>query len=189
VERYERAGILVFVQIDHLSGELIGEALEQMLANGAANVQLLPSLTKKGRPGQLLLIDVPRDKLSGIEEILITELGVGGWHCLHTQHVHFGTETVIMKLTFQTPNGPLHMKAKGKRSKDNEGGMVRPEHSCCVSVCQELRDKCDLEIPLNRVVQLLAQALNGDRNCEIDLRPTKEIHSVRRKKQQIVRKP
>ena len=32
VKRHEKAGILVLVQIDHLSGELIGEILEKMTA-------------------------------------------------------------------------------------------------------------------------------------------------------------
>lgn len=182
MERHRQAGILVFVQIDHLSGELIGEALELLLARGAANVQLLPSITKKGRPGQLLLIDVPKDKLSAIEEVLITELGVGGWHCLPTQHVHLDTETVSLNLTFQTPNGPLHVKANGKRIKDNEAGMVRPEHSCCVSVYHELRERGGLEVPFNKVVRLLAQVLNGDRGCEIDLCQPEEILSFRLKK-------
>ena len=85
---FEESGSLIIVQIDHLSGEMMGEIWGQLSSKGAKNVQLLSTLTKKGRPGQLLLIDISPEKISELEEFLVSELGVNGWHRLLTEHVH-----------------------------------------------------------------------------------------------------
>ncbi|MFH0916990.1 MAG: nickel insertion protein [bacterium] len=83
--------ILLLAQIDDCSGEVLGEALEQLAAIGVRNVQLLSSLTKKGRPGNVLLLDLDRDLEPQVALFLAAELGVWGYHVLQTSHQHFET--------------------------------------------------------------------------------------------------
>ena len=73
-------GILVMVQIDHLSGELLGGLSDRLIEKGAQNVQMIPTLSKKSRPAYLLLIDTSQERLPDLEEFLVVELGVTGWH-------------------------------------------------------------------------------------------------------------
>jgi len=166
--RHEREGRLLFVQIDHLSGELLGEALTQLCSAGAMNVQLLPTLTKKGRPGQLLLVDVRQDKIGPVEKTLLAELGVTGWHSLTTQHVYFGTEIVNRDLTIQTPLGVLHAQVAGKRL-TNRQSPVTPEHSSCVELRERLCTEGGVRIPLRELVRLVSSALNNGDKTRIDL--------------------
>ena len=55
---YTKEGILLLVQTDHLDGETLGNLIGRFYDEGAKNVQVISSLTKKNRPGHLILIDV-----------------------------------------------------------------------------------------------------------------------------------
>jgi uncharacterized protein (DUF111 family) len=81
--------VLLLAQVDDCSGEVLGEALTQLVAMGARNVQLLNSLTKKGRPGSVLLLDIERDLEPDVALFLAAELGVWGYHVLQSSHRHF----------------------------------------------------------------------------------------------------
>jgi uncharacterized protein (DUF111 family) len=81
---------LVSVQVDHLSGEMLGEIWKQLSSKGAKNVQFLSTLTKKGRPGHVLLVDIPPERMNELEDFLVSDLGVCGWHRLLSGHVHVG---------------------------------------------------------------------------------------------------
>lgn len=163
--------MLILAQVDHVSGELLGEVLEQFHSVGASNVQLIHSLTKKGRPGQLLLIDVEEGELSTVEEALVAHLGVTGWHRLPTVHTHVATEIVTHSLTFHTAAGRLKANVRGKRLKDTRGA-VKPEHASCVALRRQLQEELGVDLPIRELVRLIGQALNRDGDgAEIDLRP------------------
>lgn len=81
--------MLLLVQIDDRSGEVLGAALEELAALGARNVQLLSSQTKKGRPGRVLLLDLPDELEPEVAAYLGTELGAWGYHVLAAEHRHF----------------------------------------------------------------------------------------------------
>ena len=167
---FEESGSLIIVQIDHLSGEMLGEIWDQLSSKGAQNVQLLSTLTKKGRPGQLLLIDISPEKISELEEFLVSEMGVNGWHRLMTEHVHVDLEMITCDLTFRTPGNSLRAKIAGKRIK-NTSGFIRPEHGDCVKVYRKLRQEEGLEVSLWQLERLISEALNSSkRPIEVNLR-------------------
>jgi uncharacterized protein (DUF111 family) len=169
VEWCEQAGNLLFVEVDHLSGELLGDALEQLYAAGASNVHILSTLTKKGRPGNLIVIDVLPDKLDVVERVVVTELGVTGWHRMMTQHVHLRTEIVTRRLTILTPASRLQEEVRGKRLAGT-GKTVRPEYRSCVALRDRLRTECSLCLPLYEVVRMVSVALEDQTETVIDLR-------------------
>ena len=83
----EKKGRLLTVQADHLSGESLGQAVAAIMELGAANVQIIPSITKKNRPGNILLIDTNSHGEAAISEYLARELRVSGYHRIETSHV------------------------------------------------------------------------------------------------------
>lgn len=166
---FEEPGSLLIVQVDHLSGEILGEIWEQLLSKGAKNVQILSTFTKKGRPGQLLLIDLPPEKMSEVEEFIVSEIRVNGWHRLLSEHVHVAIEMVSHDLTFRTHAGCLGVKVAGKRIK-NMSGSIRPEHDDCVQVQKKLRQEVGLEVSLWQLERLISEAMNSSkRQVEINL--------------------
>jgi uncharacterized protein (DUF111 family) len=83
------APILLMTQVDDAPGELLEYVLCQLTERGARNVQLLSSLSKKGRPAYVLMIDVPAEAENDVAAILAGELGVWGYRVLHSDHRHF----------------------------------------------------------------------------------------------------
>jgi len=84
----EIRGQLIFAQIDHLGGEQLGTLIEVLFKEGVKNAHLVPSLTKKGRPGYLLFIDLGEETPERISELLAKEYGIRGFHLIDTEH-HF----------------------------------------------------------------------------------------------------
>ncbi len=163
-------GTFIMVQIDHLSGELLGELADRLMEKGAQNVQLIPTISKKSRPGHLLLIDSPQERLPDLEEFLVTELGVTGWHRIPTQHAHIATEFVSCTMAFLTQTDRFEIEVYGKRIKQ-ASSFVRPEHDVCRQVQKRLHAEQGVEIPLHELERLAGQALNSGEPCvEVDLR-------------------
>jgi uncharacterized protein (DUF111 family) len=96
----EKKARLILSQVDSISEEVLGFALEKIMELGANNVQLIPTFTKKNRPGNILLIDSPEELEMLIAEYLARELRVYGYHRIETSHV-FQKVTLLKKtLTF-----------------------------------------------------------------------------------------
>ncbi len=163
-------GTLILVQVDHLSGELLGELADRLTEKGAQNVQLIPTFSKKSRPAHLLLIDSPQERLPDLEGFLVAELGVTGWHRILTQHAHIATEIVSCTMIFVTQTNLLEIEVYGKRIKQAPL-YIRPEHDVCRQVKKRLHAEQGVEIPLHEVERLAEQALNSGEPCvEVDLR-------------------
>ena len=90
--------ILVMAQIDDGVGEQLARAIEKMSEMGAKNIQLLSSLGKKGRPGYVLLVDIPAEDELEFATILVGELGVWGYRVLESQHKHFEIRNCQLRL-------------------------------------------------------------------------------------------
>ena len=105
----EKKGIILLAQIDHLSGEEIAWISERLPSEGLYNRQIIPTLTKKGRPGYILLLDVDPDKEKEISRFLFQRIDVGGYHRLETSHVHERTASKQVMVT--VCHGPNSVKA------------------------------------------------------------------------------
>ncbi|MGB9885583.1 MAG: nickel insertion protein [Moorellales bacterium] len=79
---------LLLAQVDDASGEVLGRVMDDLIALGARNLQLIPSQTKKGRPGYMLLVDVSPERVPEVAAYLASELGIWGYHLLAGEHRH-----------------------------------------------------------------------------------------------------
>ena len=89
---HEKDWLIFQVQLDHLSGEDIGGAIDEFYAAGAANVQVIPTITKKNRPGHIFQIDARPERQDAIETIIVRELRSSGWHVYETTHRYLNVE-------------------------------------------------------------------------------------------------
>jgi len=78
---------LLFAQVDHVSAEVTGFAVGRIMELGARNVQLISSITKKNRPGSVLIIDTDDGREEAIALFLARELKVSGYHRIDTLHL------------------------------------------------------------------------------------------------------
>lgn len=157
---FSKKGLLFLVQIDHLSGEILGDVIDSFYCAGAKNVQVISTITKKNRPGSIILIDGTEKAASAIEAVIVEECGSSGWHRIESCHRH--TEVFYLQKTIhiRLPEEELFFQAKGKQIADDRRG-IRPEYDSCVKLRQELAAR-GKHISLRRLHLLLTNAFLQD---------------------------
>ena len=64
--------------VDDVSGEVLGNMIEKIMAQGAKDVTISSAITKKGRPTNLVSVICDSDTMNSIMDLLITETGTLG---------------------------------------------------------------------------------------------------------------
>lgn len=155
-----RDNILIFAQVDSVSGESMAYAVASIYDAGAHNVNLVPSLTKKGRPGYLLIIDAPIQARPNIEDILVAELGLLGWRLLASQHVSLETEVSESDLVLEVKGKRLPLKIPVKRGRTSDGRTIESiGHEFCLEVKRRLLDEFGTDISLRELRAVLWSAV------------------------------
>jgi uncharacterized protein (DUF111 family) len=95
-----KPGKLLLAQVDDVSGEIMGFFINQVMDKGARNVHVIPTLTKKNRPGYILLIDIEPSVEESIGVFMARELGVAGYHILDTAHAYSRVSFVTTTIEF-----------------------------------------------------------------------------------------
>jgi len=64
--------------VDDVSGEVLGNMIEKIMAKGAKDVTISSAITKKGRPTNLVSVICDSDTMNSIMDLLVTETGTLG---------------------------------------------------------------------------------------------------------------
>jgi len=154
-------GLLLLLQIDHLSGEEIGALIDGLYGRGARSAQVVPSLTKKGRPGHLALVDA-----SGLDEAalagwLARAWGISGFHRLPTAHVHHPTASRRVRVRLRAGEREVVGEAAVKVIGDPERPLfARAEHDAIAALTRLAAEALGVEAPL-AIRRGLAERLRG----------------------------
>lgn len=132
-QRRSKGAQLLLVQLDSITGEQLGAAVEYLYACGAKNVQMIPTVTKKNRPGEIVLIDAPFDAIPDIEAAIVTELGATGWHVIGTEHRYVPVEYLEKELCVRCGEKTFSYRAKAKWTPCTPE-IFRPESDCCLEL-------------------------------------------------------
>ncbi|MCC6421273.1 MAG: LarC family nickel insertion protein, partial [Gemmataceae bacterium] len=116
--------------LDDLPAEVIGYCYDLLLAAGALDVYAIPIFMKKNRPGVLLSVLAPAEKVGAVEAILFREtttLGVRRYpvsrHKLH-RRPH----------SVETPWGPVHGKLGWQEGRPP---VFAPEYEDCARLARQ----------------------------------------------------
>lgn len=116
----EKESRFILAQVDHVSGEVLGYAVEKLMELGARNVQLISTITKKNRPGNIILIDADTLSEERISTFLTRELKISGYHRINTSHVFhkvtFVAKTVRIRLNGRSKSFQCRLKLIGEPS-------------------------------------------------------------------------
>jgi uncharacterized protein (DUF111 family) len=115
-------GLILITQIDHMTGEDIGQAMEALNHPAIGNRNLISTMTKKGRMGYLLFLDLEPEAETEIGRLLFETFGTHGYHRIQTQHV--SQETVIeeIDLVIERGQGSIRERIRLKRRKEQPSG-------------------------------------------------------------------
>jgi uncharacterized protein (TIGR00299 family) protein len=70
--------VVLETNLDDVSGEIIGRAVERLMEAGARDVSITPVFMKKNRPGQLISVIADKTKSEHLAELLMEETGTLG---------------------------------------------------------------------------------------------------------------
>lgn len=116
--------------LDDISPEVVGFAIERLFAAGALDVFAVPIQMKKNRPGVLLSVICASENANDLEAILFRETGTFGVRRTTATRAKLQREAV----TVETPWGPV----KAKRGWRADGvSVLTPEYEDCARVARE----------------------------------------------------
>src|SRR3990172_7957152 len=116
--------VLIETNIDDMTGEMLGYALEKLLAQGAADAWLTPVQMKKNRPGVVLSVICREPEEEALARLILRETSTLG---VRVRPVH-RWEAEREVLEFESSLGPAAVKVK--RLPD-EPPRVAPEYEAC----------------------------------------------------------
>lgn len=162
----EKNFYIVMVQIDHLSGEQLGNAVDIFYEAGASNVQIIPTLTKKNRPSHLVMIDCREDRIDRIEEVIVQELQTGGWHRVPSNHRFLRNE--LFEKTILLKKGGV-CQAYSVQVKHFFGGSIRPEYESVLAMEKYIRKEYGKKIPYGMLYNYACAAIVQSEPVVLDL--------------------
>jgi uncharacterized protein (TIGR00299 family) protein len=93
--------------LDNVTGELMGHIFKVLLKFGARDVSVLPTITKKNRPGYLLRVIAKPMDCDTLSEVIIRETGTLGVRVLPYVHRNIASRKIV----------PVNVDINGKTSK------------------------------------------------------------------------
>ena len=105
--------------LDDATGEVMGYTMERLYLEGALDVQIIPTVTKKGRPGHIMIVictQALEEKLTGI---LMEETGTLGVRVdLAHKRVATGRDVMPVEIELEGYKGRARVKvARNKKGK------------------------------------------------------------------------
>ncbi len=107
--------------IDDVSGEIVGHAVDRLLAEGAKDVSIIPMFTKKNRPGQIVKVVADQKDAQRLSQVLINETGTLGVRVYFCERHIVTREVRTIKLTIEGIEETVRVKI----SKNNNGDIIR----------------------------------------------------------------
>lgn len=151
-----KPGRLLLAQVDDVSGEMIGFFINRVVDRGARNVHVIPTLTKKNRPGYIMIIDIDPAGEDEAGSLLARELGVAGYHILDTEHacsrVSFVTSTIEFRHRDRVVSRQCLLKLLGPADKPLH---VKVEYEELI----DLKDTVEKEFGLDMVLDDLKKKI------------------------------
>jgi pyridinium-3,5-bisthiocarboxylic acid mononucleotide nickel chelatase len=144
----KKNGQLLLFQVDHLSGEEIGYLIDRVYIWGAKNVHAIPTVTKKGRPGYIILVDAGDREEATLVESMAMEFGLFGYHQIQTIHWHQTAATKAKSLKVRYKGKEIATKIHFKFCGPEKAPVfARVEHDDVIATQNRLQKIFGLRIP------------------------------------------
>lgn len=155
--------MLVMVNVDNVAGEAVPYIIEQLMALGAESVHAIPTITKKGRPGFIFLIDIARENVEAIGDFLVREISTLGLRLFEeVEHIKFDHEMKRAKLIFQGKGLSLALSVKVVRDSRGLVASAKAEYEELRAAVTALAD-AGVDIPLTALKEMVETAvLSGE---------------------------
>jgi uncharacterized protein (TIGR00299 family) protein len=112
--------------IDDVTGEILGYAIDKLLSEGAKDVSIIPMFTKKNRPGQIIKVIADQKDAQRLSKVLIDETGTLGVRVYYCERHIINREIYTVDLQVMGNKETVRLKV----AKDAKGEIIRikPEY-------------------------------------------------------------
>ncbi|MGD6852026.1 MAG: nickel pincer cofactor biosynthesis protein LarC [Candidatus Bathyarchaeia archaeon] len=112
--------------IDDAPGEVLGYAIDRLVEAGAKDVSVIPTVTKKNRPGHIVKVIADQRDVAYLSKLLIEETGTLGVRVYYCQRHIISRELLMVDLVVMGNKESVRVKI----SKDSGGKVIRikPEY-------------------------------------------------------------
>jgi pyridinium-3,5-bisthiocarboxylic acid mononucleotide nickel chelatase len=107
--------------IDDATGEILGYAVDKLLAEGAKDVSIIPVYTKKNRPAQIIKVIAEQQDAAHLSKVLIEETGTLGVRVFYCERHIINRELYSVDLEIMGNKETVRLKV----AKDAEGKIIR----------------------------------------------------------------
>ncbi|HSQ02375.1 MAG TPA: nickel pincer cofactor biosynthesis protein LarC [Methanobacterium sp.] len=132
--RSDRVSILE-TNLDNVTGELMGHIFNVLLKFGARDVSIIPTITKKNRPGHLLRVIAKPSDSDTLSEVIIRETGTLGVRVIPYVHRNIASRK-IMTVTLEIREKRIEIRIKIGMIGD-EIISIKPEYEDIRKVSEE----------------------------------------------------
>ena len=124
-EAYEDTSCLIETAVDDISGEIIGNLIEQLSAGAVKDVIAIPGIAKKNRPTHLIRIICDHANMSDVLTILFRETGSTGARFQEIQR--YVLPRSIVTIPVNICGYDFNVRVKIARGLNSEAISVKPE--------------------------------------------------------------
>lgn len=148
--------------LDDTTGEIIGQAVDRLLQEGARDVSIIPMFTKKNRPGQIIQVMSDRTNVEDLSRVLVEETGTLGVRIYPCERRILVRESASIEIEIDNVKERIDIKV----AKDSGGDIIqiKPEFDHVKRVAERtakpLREI--VEIVKERARELLMEGQNSD---------------------------
>ncbi len=131
----EDSVVVLETNVDDISGEIIGQTIDVLFEKGAKDVSVIPVITKKGRPGQIIKVISNLEDAQKLARTLIDETGSLGVRLTSTPRLILKREMNTASLKIGDKSYELRIKI----ARDMKGKVIRmkPEFDDLKKIAKE----------------------------------------------------
>lgn len=116
---------LIETNIDDLNGEIIGNLIEVLMREGARDVTIIPGITKKNRPVNIIRVLSDIAKTDSLIDKLFKETGTSGIRINEINRITLERNIIIIKVTIN--HSMYDVKVKITKDSSNNIINIKPE--------------------------------------------------------------
>lgn len=116
--------MLLMVNVDDVTGELVSHVINEVMTMGANNVHVVPAVTKKGRPEYLFYVDAEPDKVEDLGLYFARELGTIGMRLFESSHMAFKYRFQTVRVKWDDGSKKVYRTIRVKAILDKNGQII-----------------------------------------------------------------
>lgn len=118
--------VVLETNLDDVTGEVIGHAVDKLLQEGARDVSVIPMFTKKNRPGHIIKIIADRTTAEHLSKVLMKETGTLGVRIYPCERRVLNRE--IIQLNVEIAEIKESISVKVARNRKGKILQIKPEY-------------------------------------------------------------